>query len=119
MSDEHPKDSGPVGEDDTSPVEVVVKRASRFSREFLATVISLATTALGVVAALAWNTALTKAFERFGSFSAQLTAYFVYAVVVTFVAVIVIVLLGRVATRVGAAPVEFKYPMKPGHVAPK
>ena len=98
-------------EDEDTPVEVVVRGASRFSKEFLATVISLTTTALGFVAALAWNSAMTRAFERLDK-GDEIAALFIYAVAVTFVAVIVIVLLARLATRVGAPPVEFKFPTK-------
>ena len=93
----------------------VVKRTSRFSREVVATMISLASAAFGVVAALAWNSAITLAFTKaFGEDSAgKLGALFVYAVVVTLIGVLVIVLLGRVAARINAEPVEFKYPAVP------
>ena len=77
--------------------------------------ISLASAAFGVVAALAWNSAITLGFTKaFGEDSAgKLGALFVYAVVVTLIGVLVIVLLGRVAARVNAEPVEFKYPAVP------
>ena len=45
----------PTPEEESAVVDVV-RRASRFSREFLATMIALVTTAFGVVVALAWNT---------------------------------------------------------------
>jgi len=48
----------PTPEEESAVVDVV-RRASRFSREFLATMIALVTTAFGVVVALAWNTALS------------------------------------------------------------
>ena len=90
----------------------VVQKTSRFSKEVVATMISLATAAFGFVAALAWNTAITEAFTRaFGELSrAKISALFIYAVVVTLVGVIVIVLLGRLATRLRTEPIEFKYP---------
>ena len=93
----------------------VVKRTSRFSAEVVATMISLASAAFGVVAALAWNTAITQAFaEAFGkNVAGRLSALFVYAVVVTLIGVIVIVLLGRLAARIRAEPLEFKYPGVP------
>ncbi len=101
-------------------VALVVKRTSRFSREVVATMISLATAAFGVVAALAWNSAITSAFQRYYPQKghapipgAQLSALFIYAFVVTVIGVVVIVLLGRLAARVNAAPVEFKYPGVP------
>lgn len=102
-----------VGPDSSSELPVVsdvVKKTSRFSAEVVATMISLASAAFGVVAALAWNTAITSAFtEAFGK-AARISALFVYAVVVTLVGVIVIVLLGRLAGRIKAQPLEFKYP---------
>ncbi len=95
----------------------VVKKTSRFSREVVATMISLATAAFGFVAALAWNTAITTWFDRvFGTGrqrNAELSALFIYAVVVTLVGVVVIVLLGRLATRLRTEPIEFKYPGVP------
>ena len=99
-------------EEEISPVVEVARRASRFSREFLATVIALVTTAFGVVVALAWNEALSKALARLSK-NAEIAGLFTYAVVVTFLAVIIIVFLGRLAGRIGAPPIEFKYPTKP------
>jgi uncharacterized membrane protein YjjP (DUF1212 family) len=99
--------------------QVVVEKTSRFSREFVATMISLASAAFGVVAALAWNSAITSSFTRaFGGevvkpTSTQIRALYIYAVVVTLIGVTVIVLLGRLATRINAEPVEFKYPGVP------
>ena len=90
----------------------VVQKTSRFSREVVATMISLATAAFGFVAALAWNAAITEVFTRaFGQLStAKISALFIYAIVVTLVGVFVIVLLGRLATRLRTEPIEFKYP---------
>ncbi|HEX2267415.1 MAG TPA: DUF5654 family protein, partial [Actinomycetota bacterium] len=91
-----------------------VHKTSRFSREVVATMISLATAAFGFVAALAWNTAITesfnKAFAEGQQTRAELSALYIYAVVVTMVGVIVIVLLGRLAARLRTEPIEFKYP---------
>jgi uncharacterized membrane protein YjjP (DUF1212 family) len=93
----------------------VVEQSTRFSREFVATMISLASAAFGVVAALAWNTAITAGFNRWFRHSARvrISALFLYAVIVTLIGVTVIVLLGRLATRINAQPVEFKYPGTP------
>ena len=89
-----------------------VKRTSRFSREVVATMISLATAAFGVVAALAWNSAVTAVFAGWTKGS-RLSALFLYALLVTLIGVVVIVLLGRLAARINAQPVEFKYPGVP------
>ncbi|MCA1727720.1 MAG: DUF5654 family protein [Actinobacteria bacterium] len=96
-----------------NPIEVVVTRASRFSKEFIATVIALVSTAFGVVVALAWNTAIQKWFERIFNTGDQVPALFIYAAVVTLIGVLVIVYLGRLAARIGAEPVEFKFPGTP------
>jgi xanthine/uracil permease len=110
-------DGGLVAADDEEVAPVYVeaaKKVSRFSREFLATVIALLTTAFGVVVALAWNTALTKAVEESGlSEGDQVLSFFVYAIIITLLAVAVIVVLGRLASRVGAQPIQFTYPVKP------
>src|SRR6266542_713993 len=70
------------------------RKAGRFSREFLVTVISVVTTAFGVVVALAWNTALSTWLARYSK-DAQIVGLFVYAVLITFMAVIAIVMLSR------------------------
>jgi hypothetical protein len=95
----------------------MVKSASRFSREAVATMISLATAAFGLVAALAWNTAITAAFNKWlkNSDAARISALFIYAVIVTLIGVTVIVFLARLATRINAEPIEFKYPGVPKH----
>jgi uncharacterized membrane protein YjjP (DUF1212 family) len=90
-----------------------VKKTSRFSREVVATMISLASAAFGVVAALAWNAAITTAFNNAFGTDGTTGALFVYAVVATIVGVVVIVSLGRLAGRLSAEPVEFKYPVVP------
>jgi hypothetical protein len=82
------------------------RRAGRFSREFLVTVISVVTTAFGVVVALAWNSALTKALEQLSKRS-EVVALFVYALLITFLAVLAIVIMSRIARRIGAEPVAF------------
>jgi len=94
-------------------IDKAVGSSSRFSREVVATMISLASAAFGVVAALAWNTAITTAFIHAFGTAGTIGALFVYAVVATLVGVVVIVLLGRLAARVSAEPVEFKYPGVP------
>ena len=113
MGDEVPP---PEQEAQEAPmVGVVVRRTTRFSGEVVATMISLASAAFGVVAALAWNTAITAAVNRWliGNNPARISVLFVYAVVITVIGVVVIVILGRLAGRIKAEPVEFKYPGVP------
>ncbi len=100
--------------EDEPPVFQVVRKTTRFSKEVVATMIALASAAFGVVAALAWNSAVTEAFDQyFKNAESRISALFVYAFAVTLVGVVVIVLLGRLAARIQAQPVEFKYPSVP------
>ncbi len=109
--DERPGDEGDVQSPQDQILEAA-RRARRFSREFLATVIALVTTAFGVVVALAWNTALSKWLAELSK-RAEIGGLFAYAVLVTVLAVLTIIFLGRLAARIGADPIEFKYPVKP------
>jgi hypothetical protein len=94
----------------------MVKRTTRFSREVVATMIALASAAFGVVAALAWNNAITGLFDKYFPDKDQpgrIGLLFGYAGVVTLIGVVVIVMLGRLSGRINAEPVEFKYPAPP------
>jgi hypothetical protein len=69
---------------------------------FVDKVITLMTGAMGLVAALAWNDAMRKLFERvFGTQgSGDVTAMFIYAVIVTATVVIVTYRLSRFSERI-------------------
>lgn len=77
-----------------------------FQREVVDKMSSLATAALGLVAALAWNTAIQKAFERIPWRDDGLGALLIYAMFVTVVAVLVIIWIGRIAGRLKQAENE-------------
>jgi len=68
--------------------------------------IALATAAFGVVAALAWNAAITDLFKAYLPKGAGIISEFIYAIVVTIIAVIVIVNLGNLAQRAGGEAVK-------------
>jgi sorbitol-specific phosphotransferase system component IIBC len=92
----------------------MVDRTSRFSKEVLATMISLASAAFGVVAALAWNSAIQAVLQHLiKADNTRISVLFIYAFVITLIGVVVIVTLGRLAARLSAEPVEFKYPGVP------
>lgn len=93
--------------------KVLVKKATHLSKEFVATVVSLVTTAFGVVVALAWNEALTSYFDEVFEPGRAVTALFVYAILITGIGVGAIVMLSRLVKRIDAQPVEFAYPVKP------
>jgi hypothetical protein len=61
--------------------------------------ISLASAAFGVVAALAWNSAITALVKEIFGTGAQIISLFIYAIIITVIAVIVMVNLGKVAER--------------------
>ncbi|TME85234.1 MAG: hypothetical protein E6I43_06665 [Chloroflexi bacterium] len=61
--------------------------------------ISLASAAFGVVAALAWNSAITALVRQIFGSGAQVISLFLYAIIITIIAVIVMVNLGKVAER--------------------
>ena len=67
----------------------------------LQTVITLASAALGLVAALAWNEAIKAAMKELLGESEGLAALFTYAILATVIAVIVVLVLARIAANVG------------------
>ena len=90
------------------------RRRGRRALRAVSLVVTVLLCAFGVVAALAWNTAITQAVQKWiGTDSGRISALFIYALVITAIGVTVIVLLGRLATRINAEPVEFKYPIPP------
>jgi len=61
---------------------------------------ALITTALGLVAALAWNTAIQNLFnELFGQTGGELFGQFFYAILVTLVVIFATIYVGRAAER--------------------
>src|SRR4029450_2734117 len=110
------REQGPAEPEPKVEVPVVghvVMKTSRFSKEVLATMISLASAAFGVVAALAWNSAINELFTEVFGKDARISALFIYAFLITLVGVCVIVLMWRLAARVRAQPLEFMYPCVP------
>ena len=70
-----------------------------FRREFLRRMFDLSLAAFGLVAALAWNEAIQDLFKKYIPEGSTLTARFVYAIVVTLIAVLVTMQLGALAGR--------------------
>ena len=75
--------------------------ASEVTKLIMETILGLITTAFAFVAGLAWNDAIQKLIEQFIGTGDALPSLFTYAIVVTVVAVIVTVLLARVAAKMG------------------
>jgi hypothetical protein len=74
------------------------------SRDVLETTLTLATTAFGLVAALAWNEAIQAAFAAVFGEAGDITAKFIYALLVTLVVVFVTIRLGRIKERYAPPP---------------
>lgn len=68
-------------------------------RESLKTMLQLATTAFGLVAALAWNEAIKALFARIFGQNSGLVWLFVYAVAVTIIVTIVTSKLSKLAEK--------------------
>ena len=74
---------------------------SEVGQTVIKTIITLVTTAFGLIAGLAWNDAIQKLIEQFIGTGDALPSLFTYAIIVTIVAVVVTVLLARVAGKMG------------------
>lgn len=73
-----------------------------FKTEVIDKIAALVTAAFGLVAALAWNGAIQELFALIFGEQGTLVAMFVYAVVVTIIAVIAVILIGRAAAKAKA-----------------
>jgi len=63
--------------------------------------ITLASASLGLVAALAWNEAIKAIIKEVLQTGESITGLLTYAILATIIAVVVVMLLGRAAARVG------------------
>ena len=68
---------------------------------FIQTMITLASASLGLVAALAWNEAIKASIKAVFHTGESLAGLYTYAVLATIIAVVVLVLLARAASRIG------------------
>ena len=79
----------------------VKSMASEVTKLIMETILGLINTAFSFVAGLAWNDAIQKLIESVIGTGDALPSLFVYAIVVTIVAVLVTVILARVAGKMG------------------
>jgi len=70
-------------------------------KAFLQTMITLASASLGLVAALARNEAIKAIIKEVLQTGESITGLLTYAILATVVAVVVVMLLGRAAARIG------------------
>ena len=71
------------------------------TRVLVQTMITLASASLGLVAALAWNEAIKALIKRVLGEDDNLVGLFVYAIIATLIAVVVLLILARAAARIG------------------
>ncbi len=63
--------------------------------------IALASAALGLVAALAWNDAIKALMKQMLGENEGLAALFTYAILATLIAVVVVLVLAKIAAKIG------------------
>ena len=71
------------------------------TRAAIQSIITLASAALGLVCALAWNDAIKTAMKLALGEDDSLAGLFTYAIIATVVAIVVLLILARAAARVG------------------
>jgi uncharacterized membrane protein len=71
------------------------------TKMILQSMIALASAALGLVAALAWNDAIKETIKQLMTDDDSLSAKYAYAIMATVIAVIVVLVLSRLASKVG------------------
>jgi hypothetical protein len=79
------------------PLEKVKNEVEKVKREFKEKTLTLILGGFGVVAALAWNEAIKSLFETLLPKSSALIGKFIYAIIVTGIAVFVSYLLKKVS----------------------
>lgn len=70
------------------------------TREYIEKIIQFVTAAFAFVAGLAWNTAIQDLINRFVAPGASLTGKFIYAGIVTIIAVVVTVKLAQLQDKI-------------------
>jgi len=75
----------------------IVKRVGGLTREVALQILNLATSSLGLVAALAWNDAVQSAFKEYVPTKSSITAKFSYAVLISVLIVFVTLNLTKLA----------------------
>ena len=77
----------------------------KYAQMIFQSLIALASGALGLVAALAWNEAIKATIKKIFGEDDSLTGMYVYAVTATIIAVIVVLFLTKLASKVGGEAV--------------
>lgn len=80
---------------------MVINMADSIKIEMVKTLATLMTTAFAFVAGLAWNGAIQAVINEFLQANSATTGLVIYAVIVTIIAVIVTIFLGRTLGKLG------------------
>ena len=81
----------------TSNSSWLIRKARSLTAEISAQLLVLATSALGLVAALAWNDAVQAVFKEYFPAASGITAKFTYAVLISLLIIIATINLTRLA----------------------
>ncbi len=73
----------------------------KYVQLILQSMITLASASLGLVAALAWNDAIKATIKKIFATDDNLAGLYTYAVIATVIAVLVVLILTRLASRIG------------------
>ena len=73
----------------------------QFAQLILQSLITLASASLGLVAALAWNDAIKATIKKVFETDDSLAGLYTYAIAATVIAVAVVLILARIAARIG------------------
>ncbi|MFN7947234.1 MAG: DUF5654 family protein [Blastocatellia bacterium] len=77
----------------------------RYARMLVQTMITLASASLGLVAALAWNDAIKATIKQVFATDDNLAGLYTYAILATAIAIIIVLILTRLAARLGGEAV--------------
>ena len=80
--------------------------------QVIETIAALMTAAFGVLAALAWNSAIVALVEEYLDAGEGWIALMIYAVIVTIIAVIAIIVIARAAAKAKAADMKVEEKIK-------
>jgi len=77
----------------------IIKKEGRMKGEVIDKIAALVTAAFGLVAALAWNGAILAIFKKIFGTAEGLLSMIIYAVVVTIIAVLATIWVGKAAEK--------------------
>jgi uncharacterized membrane protein YjjP (DUF1212 family) len=79
--------------------------AKETTKMVMQSMIALSSAALGLVAALAWNDAIKETIKLLLGGDDSLSSKYIYAVFATVIAVVIVIILARLAAKVGGEAV--------------